>query len=49
MADADACSSARIRALWETMAGSYRFLWQREERIELENAAVFELSAPEPR
>jgi hypothetical protein len=36
MANAERSRTKEIRELWQSIAGSYRFLLQREERIETE-------------
>jgi hypothetical protein len=40
MNKADLSASKEIQDLWETIAASYRFLLQREERIEAENSVA---------
>jgi hypothetical protein len=38
MTRAELSGSKEIQELWETIAASYRFLLQREERIDAENS-----------
>ena len=37
MANAELSPNQEIRELWQTIAGSYRFLLARQERIEAQN------------
>lgn len=40
MTRAELSASKEIQDLWDTIAASYRFLLQREERIEAENSVT---------